>query len=493
MKLSTKLFLGFAIILLLFVVNSVASFKLTEKVNRNTDWLARSESIIRNSRSLQGLIVDMENGFRGYLLTGEESFFQPYVSAFSEIPPIYGELDSLVAEPVQKERISRIKALHGKWIKYAKPVIDARRTANDSSVYTTAQKYLLENNLKREVGKMIIDEIRLLFREFNIYELNVRQERRSELKQSIFITHATTISLTVLSILSGLAFALYITRYLTSRISTMVQLAESISEGNFKSVLKDREKDELTKLSRSLNKMAMTLDKNFTELERKNNELDQYAYVVSHDLKAPLRGIDNVTRWIEEDAGGSMPAPLKKYVDMMKGRVHRLENLINGLLELARIGRVKKTVEKVDINDLLAEIIDILSPPPGFKIETKGRMPVLYTEKVRLEQVFTNLIANSVKYHHRPDGQVLISCRDLGTVYEFSVKDDGPGIDPEYHERIFVIFQTLKERDAIESTGVGLSIVKKIVEDQKGTIMVKSEPGKGATFIFTWPKKALMQ
>lgn len=130
----------------------------------------------------------------------------------------------------------------------------------------------------------------------------------------------------------------------------------------------------------------------------------------------------------------------------------------------------------------------MLDIPEKFKIELPASFPNIYTVRIHLQQVLSNLISNAVKYNDKPEGHITISWEDKGSSYSFSVSDNGPGIDAEYHDRIFVIFQTLNERDAVESTGVGLAIVKKIIERQGGTIGVESAPGQGTTFTFTWPK-----
>jgi signal transduction histidine kinase len=191
--------------------------------------------------------------------------------------------------------------------------------------------------------------------------------------------------------------------------------------------------------------------------------------------------------WIHEDVGDKLDPQVNQYLEMISGRTKRMENLINGILDFSRIGRIKKTVEKVNVQEMLEDVIDSLSPPKEFNITIKSEMPTLITERVYLEQVFSNLISNAIKYHDKPDGHVEIGASQENKFYRFYVKDDGPGIEKEYHERIFVIFQTLVERDAFESTGVGLAIVKKIVEDKGGKIWIESEVGKGTTFFFTWP------
>jgi len=222
-------------------------------------------------------------------------------------------------------------------------------------------------------------------------------------------------------------------------------------------------------------------------LARSNSELDQFAYVASHDLKAPLRGIANLSQWIEEDLG-EVPSDVREKMTLMRGRVHRLEALIDGILQYSRAGRVRGTAERVDVGTLLHDIVELLAPPPEVTITVDPDMPTVVTEKTPLQQVFMNLIGNAIKYNQRPGATVHVSVTDAGRYYAFSVTDNGPGIAPEYHERIFGIFQTLESRDKVEGTGIGLSVVKKTVELRGGRITVRSAPGEGATFTFEWPK-----
>ncbi|MCU0543447.1 MAG: PAS domain S-box protein [Oscillatoriaceae cyanobacterium Prado104] len=240
-----------------------------------------------------------------------------------------------------------------------------------------------------------------------------------------------------------------------------------------------------------LSSTARRLRQTTNILQKRNQELDQFAYVVSHDLKAPLRAIANLSSWIEEDLSESMTEDTAHQMNLLRGRVHRMEALIEGLLQYSRVGRIQVASETVQVEKLLAEIIDSLAPPPEFVVEVAPGMPTFVTERLPLQQVFANLISNAIKHNRRGWGYVQISVKELDDYYEFAVADDGLGIAPQYHEKVFAIFQTLEARDKVENTGIGLSLVKKIVEGQGGSISLESAEGDGATFRFTWPKQPI--
>jgi light-regulated signal transduction histidine kinase (bacteriophytochrome) len=225
-----------------------------------------------------------------------------------------------------------------------------------------------------------------------------------------------------------------------------------------------------------------------SRLESKIKELDQFAYIVSHDLKAPLRAIGNLTSWIREDLEGSLTGDSKQNMDLLVGRVTRMEALINGVLEYSRIGRIQVKPELVDLHVLLNELIELLAPPPHVKVVVDPNMPSFVTRQILLSQVFSNLISNAIKHNDKKEPVINVGFNANQAGFEFFVEDNGPGIAKEHHEKIFVIFQTLQSRDKFESTGVGLTIVKRIVEEQGGIIRVESTEGKGSKFIFTWPE-----
>lgn len=222
-----------------------------------------------------------------------------------------------------------------------------------------------------------------------------------------------------------------------------------------------------------------------------NEELTNFAYVVSHDLKAPLRGIASLADWLSQDYTDKFDAQGREHIRLLIRRAHRMSSLIDGILEYSRAGRIKETSMLLDMNGLMREIVDLLAPPSNIQILVATPLPTLIADKTRIQQVLQNLLSNSIKYMDKAAGQVRVDCVDQEDVLLFSVTDNGPGIEHRHFERIFQLFQTLTPRDQLESTGVGLALVKKIVEMYGGRVWVESEVGIGSTFFFTLPRQML--
>ncbi len=267
----------------------------------------------------------------------------------------------------------------------------------------------------------------------------------------------------------------------------------SLEEQDFAASLADMialqmEANERRKAERALARVNEHLAETVRELRRSNKELQDFAYVTAHDLKAPLRGIGTLTDWITGDYADKLDAPGQEQLHLLKGRVSRMSDLIDSILHYSEIGRTAKCLERVDLSALVPEVIAQVAPPPTIQVTIDDPLPTVISERVRLIQVFQNLISNAVKYMDKPQGIIRVGCSEQEQCWTFSVADNGPGIDQKYFGKIFEMFQTLARRDELESTGIGLAVVKKIVELHGGAVWVESTVGEGTTFFFTLPK-----
>jgi signal transduction histidine kinase len=479
------------IILIMFGAVTYINFKQAEQVNENSEFFAKSTTVVRQSNRFQRNMLNMISGLRGYLFTGENYFKQAYDSAALENVAILNELSQLIPDTsVQNNTFEEIEQLNELWLdSFAIPLINAKQVAAHSPDNQKDFEKLYREKLTSGVEMNINRRLQQKIRDFSNYEYNLRDIRKQQLTDSITQTRLISFYLTTFSIVIGLAIAFFLAYRISTRIIKMVSMANQIAKGDYNVSTIDKGGDELGLLARSLNNMAKVLSENIALLQRKNEELGQFAHIVSHDLKAPLRGIDNVVTWIEEDHAQELTPKVKEYIGLIKGRLVRAENLIQGILMYARVGREQPLKEQVNLNELVQEAVETVAPEPSQKIIIQKNLPVINTERLPLQQVISNLVSNAIKYHDKANGEVRISFENKKDEYVFKVRDNGPGIEKIYHEKIFMIFQTLQERDSFESTGVGLAIVKKILEDRKQTIQIISEPNQGSTFIFTWPKQ----
>jgi signal transduction histidine kinase len=241
--------------------------------------------------------------------------------------------------------------------------------------------------------------------------------------------------------------------------------------------------------------MTDVLQRRTKELELSNLDLERFAYVASHDLKTPLRGIGDLSEYLAEDLENYLKSPeahpdVEKNLGRLDTQVHRMDNLIKGILSYSSIGSADAEIEEVNVAALVREIGDNLGLSESVCV-IDGELPTLAAEGTQIAQILNNLIGNGVKYHHdAPNAVIRVSATKVDGVDVIAVADNGPGIDPRFHTRIFEVFQTLQPKDEIESTGIGLSIVKKLVESHGGEVTVTSEVGQGATFSFSWPTAA---
>lgn len=227
------------------------------------------------------------------------------------------------------------------------------------------------------------------------------------------------------------------------------------------------------------------LDRARRALQRSNEDLENFAYIASHDLKAPLRSIESLANWIAEDLGDRLTPETAENLALMGGRIRRMENMLDALLEYSKVGSSDADAEKIDSGELVQEVIDYLGLPEQFKVEVADNMPVISTQRAPMELVFRNLISNAVKHHDRHSGIIRVSGEHQGNAAAFTVGDDGPGIPEKDQDKIFDMFKTLRPRDEVEGSGMGLSLVRKTIDRNQGSIEVASD-GRGTEFRFTW-------
>lgn len=226
-------------------------------------------------------------------------------------------------------------------------------------------------------------------------------------------------------------------------------------------------------------------------IEATNRELEEFAYAASHDLKAPLRVIDNTSKWIEEDLRDHLSGETRENMDLLRSRVYRMERLLDDLLDYSRVGRVadERYTETLSAQALIDDILLLLSPPDTVTVKVDASFASIRIHRMPLQQIMLNLIGNAIKHHDKKTAFIEVTAEDRGTHYSFAVADDGPGIPVQFHEAVFKMFQTLKPRDQVEGSGMGLAMARKQIERAGGALELRSGEGRGCTFQFTWPKQ----
>jgi signal transduction histidine kinase len=230
------------------------------------------------------------------------------------------------------------------------------------------------------------------------------------------------------------------------------------------------------------------LERRTAELARSNADLEQFANVASHDLRAPLRHVANLAEWIAEDMPGDLPEKVRDNLKSLRGMVNRMEKLTGDILRYSRVGREQEEMCPVDTGAMLKELIQLLSPPDGVTVDCAPEMPTFTTVRAPLEQVFRNLIGNAIQHRDQQEVHITIGAEETREYYRFSVADDGPGIPSDLRLRIFDMFQKGPQGQKAGGSGIGLALVKRIVENLGGRVWVEPVDGGGAAFRFTWPK-----
>jgi signal transduction histidine kinase len=299
--------------------------------------------------------------------------------------------------------------------------------------------------------------------------------------------------LVVIASILGIGLALLVAVLVTLNISPplgrLTATADRIAAGELTEPAPSHRRDEIGSLTRAVTKMVRTLNEQAADLKRSNGDLEQFAYIASHDLQEPLRMVSGFTGLLQRRYAGKLDADADEFIGFAIGGVNRMQELINDLLSYSRVGREDVSAKPVDmqlvVDQALANLQTAIEERSA--LVSRGPLPTVLANHGMLVRVFQNLVGNALKFCKADRPIVRIAAEQHGTEWVFSVADNGIGIDPQYRDRIFLIFQRLHQQGEYPGTGIGLAVVKRIVERNGGRIWLESEPGKGTTFFFTLP------
>ncbi|SDH06783.1 His Kinase A (phospho-acceptor) domain-containing protein [Lentzea fradiae] len=439
----------------------------------------------RTAKDLNRALLDEETGLRGFVLTGEDSFLTPYVEGRKTEVEAAQTVRDLVGDV--NGRVSRIEQLALQWRgQYAEPTIASIRLSGPA--LSSAQ------DLDR--GKEIFDQVRVEVAALQTDIGELSRAARDDLAHAAGVVLWLVIGMGVLlvAVIGGLSFLLY--RMLVAPLADLAAHTRQVAEGDFTHPIDVGGPRETVMLGEDVDAMRRrivheleTLDAAKTELQRSNAELEQFAYVASHDLQEPLRKVASFCQLLQRRYGGQLDDRADQYIGFAVDGAKRMQVLINDLLAFSRVGRLTREQTVVDLNEVVRQVVDSYSD----RVEETGAdlriadLPPVRGEASLLSAVFQNLISNALKFTGPDTPVITVDVQRDGEMWKFSVRDNGIGIEPEYADRIFVIFQRLHPKDAYPGTGIGLAMCRKIVEYHGGSIWLRTDVDSGTSFEFTLP------
>lgn len=450
-KFRTKFYVGFALAILISIVSGITSYYIFKRQASQRVWVKETRHIIDSLTSVQKLLVDMETGRRGFRATNEKKFLEPYTAASQRIVPVLAGLKDSLRETgddtTDAARLeAEVKNLMGFW----------QHNGDDASAYTREYITRLTDSEKKKM-----DFIRGIITAFNTNENKLLLKRRDEYDALI---RYSVLSNGIGSILSA---AIIITL-------VVIILREFGRRAKVQNELKASEEQ----LKNALEKVAAI-----------NSQLERFVHTVAHDIKSPLASITGALTILEMDDRISEIPELASITSMSAQRLHSVLGMVDTILEYSRVAVDEQHTEDIATADLINSIAALLAPPANIHISITGSMPVVHTRRIKLGEVFQNLISNAIKYNDKQEGRIEIGCKEKEQYYEFYVKDNGKGIPQANIGHIFSLFRDNYNQARKESsTGFGLNITRLIVEEQGGRIWVTSQPGEGSTFYFEWRK-----
>jgi signal transduction histidine kinase len=474
---------------------AIGALALTSLQDARGRVVDKIDPAYRQAERLQVALVDQETGIRGYALGRQDVYLQPWTTGRTAEAAAGRTLSAVADDPDLRLRadLDRVEAGATAWrTRYAEPILAQVRSGAAVTV-------------DPQLGKQLFDQLRLDFDTLQRTLDRAAAGARSDLERAAhrLRTVAVLIGIGLVALLFVLAFGLR--RVVERPLSRLAGDVRQVAGGDFEAELRGTGPREIVELGADVEAMRRQivseyhalrdardrLDRQARELERSNTELEQFAYVASHDLQEPLRKVASFTQLLERRYKGQLDERADQYIAFAVDGAKRMQGLINDLLSFSRVGRLTREHVEVGVTVLVEQALANLSlaiEDAGATVTVPPDLPRVSVDQALIVGVFQNLIGNAIKFRGDRPAEIAVGLADAGAEWEFSVADSGIGIEPEYADRIFVIFQRLHPKDAYPGTGIGLAMCRKIVEYHGGRIWLDTSMTSGTTFRFTLPK-----
>ncbi|HXC31970.1 MAG TPA: CHASE3 domain-containing protein [Verrucomicrobiae bacterium] len=457
-----KLTAGFGSALVVLVLVGSLAYRSILKGEEDRQWVMHTHEVLETLDDVLTNLLDVESGVRGYILTGEKSLLSPYAAAVGQVAQNMKKVRTLTADnPVQQKSLDLLEPLIAKRLQRAEFMIDLRSREGLAAAADPPQLGMgkeLVDQIRNKLGIMKDEEDRLL-------ALRVLAANSSSRDTRILIVAGNTIAV-IFCLAAGLVIA--------QELKQRRHAEETVLKLN-------------ADLERRVEERTAELATQAKDLARSNSELQQFAYVASHDLQEPLRMVASFTQLLAKRYAGQLDDDARDFINFAVDGATRMQTLISDLLNYSRVGTQGKPLAPTDSEGVFLKVLESLR----FAIEenhatiTHDPLPMVQADWLQLAQLFQNLLTNAIKFHGEAPPQIHVSAHDMGNNWKFSIRDNGIGIAQEHADRIFVIFQRLHTKIEYPGTGIGLAICKKIVERHGGRIWVEPTAGTGTTFSFT--------
>ncbi|MFJ7996168.1 ATP-binding protein [Streptomyces sp. NPDC096310] len=486
-----------ALILVVCACTVMAAALLSRTNDRTNELVDRIQPARSAALQLQRALLDQETGVRGFALTADPSFLAPYDQGRADEERFIARMRVIVGSDRQATAdLDRLARSAGQWRRdEAEPLIDSVRTMGT----VTASGERLAGN------KAAFDELRRLFTVQQRHLDTARDHARAELSDARELRDTVFLLILGLFVVTVVSLSVLLHRMVGRPLNALRAATDGVRAGAFDRRIEVRGPSDLRAVGaavedmrrRLVDEIAATrlredlLAEQTEELRRSNSELEQFAYVASHDLQEPLRKVASFCQLLEKRYGDQLDGRAKQYIDFAVDGAKRMQVLINDLLTFSRVGRVNDARQPVELDQALDRALGNLAlavEESGITVVREDPLPRVTGDPTTLAMLFQNLVGNAVKFRRTDSpGRITVGCAAEGEEWHLTVTDNGIGVAPEFAEKVFVIFQRLHARDEYEGTGIGLALCRKIVEFHGGRIWLESVPEGGTRIHFTMP------